>query len=208
MRINCWLILILMLTMAPGAMAQKRFELTPFAVFPFGGEFESDDEFDFFDFDIDDGSGYGLSLGFPLSRNFQIELFWSHQESDLTAESDLFFGDFTITDIDIDYYHAGVLYQFGPGQFRPFIAASVGVTELDPGDPLLESESRFSLGVGAGAKIYFSQHFGLRLEARAFTTVIDEGDDFCDRDRRRDCFYDDGTYFLQAELRGGLLFAF
>ncbi len=204
MRIKRWLIPVLFLSLGPGALAQKV-ELTPFAVLPFGGEFESDRRDDFLDFDVDDGSGYGLSLGFAVTRDFQVEIFWSHQESDLVAEGDFFFGDFPLTDLDIDYYHVGVIYQWGAGQFRPFIAGSLGVTELDPGDPVLDSESRFSIGVGAGAKVFFTQNFGLRFEARGFTTVIDEGDDVCDR---RSCYYDDGTYFLQAELRGGLIFAF
>ncbi len=204
MRTNRWLILALVLTWAPGALAQTV-EITPFATLPFGGEFESDRQGDFLDFDIDDGSGYGLSLGIALSRGLQLELFWSHQESDLLEEAGFLLGDFVLTDLDIDYYHAGVLYQWGGGQFRPFVAGSLGVTEFGPADPFLENETRFSVGVGGGAKIFFNQSFGLRFEARAFTTVIDEGDDFCDHG----CgYYDDGTYFLQAELRGGLIFAF
>lgn len=197
------LILILVLTAAPGARAQKV-EITPFATLPFGGEFETD-TFDFQSFDIDDGSGYGVSLGFALNRDLQLELFWSHQESDLTEDNGFFLRDFRLTELDIDYYHAGVLYHWGGGQFRPFIAGSLGVTQFSPADPFLENESRFSVGVGAGFKIMFSNNLGLRLEARGFTTVIDEGDDFCDH---RDCYYDDGTYFLQGEARGGLVFAF
>ena len=203
-RRNLWLVPILICLHASGALAQKV-ELSPFATLPFGGEFESDRDFDLLSFGVDDGSGYGLSLGFALSRDLQLELFWSHQESDLVEESGFLLGDSPLTDLDIDYYHAGVLYHWGGGQFRPFIAGSLGVTEFGPDDPILEHETRFSLGVGAGVKILFNQSFGLRLEARAFTTVIDEGDDFCDHGV---CYYEEGTYFLQGELRGGLLFAF
>ncbi len=208
MRIHRWLVPALLLTLAAGTLAAgaqaQKVEITPFATFPFGGEFEGDRN-DFLDFDVDDGSGYGLSIGVALSGSFQLEFFWSHQESDLLEEGGFLFGDFPLTDLDVDYYHVGVIWAWGGGQFRPFIAGSLGVTEFDPGAPVLEHESRFSVGVGAGAKIFFNQSFGLRLEARAFTTVIDEGDDFCDYD----CgYYDDGTYFLQAELRGGLIFGF
>ncbi len=202
-RAGVWLVPILILAGATGAGAQKV-ELSPFATLPFGGEFESD-RFDFFEFDIDDGSGYGLSVAIDLVGDLQLELFWSHQESDLVEEGGFLLGDFDVTDLDIDYYHAGILYQWGGGQFHPFVTGSLGATEFDPADPFLDNETRFSLGVGGGFKVFFNQSFGLRLEARAFTTVIDEGDDFCDHG---DCYYDDGTYFLQGELRGGLIFAF
>ncbi len=204
MRFNLCLLSILILTWAPGALAQKV-EISPFATLPFGGEFESDSGPSFRDFDVDDGSGYGLSFGFTLTRDLQLELFWSHQESELVEETGFFFGDFPLTDLDIDYYHAGLLYQWGGGQIRPFITGSLGATEFSPADPFLENETRFSLGVGGGVKIFFNQNFGLRFEARGFTTVIDEGDDFCEYG---DCYYDNGTYFLQGELRGGLIFAF
>jgi len=199
-----WLVLILVLTGASGALAQKV-ELSPFATLPFGGKFETDARGDFPNLDVDDGSGYGLGLGFSLSRSFQLEVFWSHQRSDLVADGGFFGGGFPLSELDIDYYHAGILYQWGGGQFRPFIAGSLGVTEFGPADPFLDTETRFSVGVGAGAKIFFNQNLGLRFEGRAFSTVIDAGNDSC---RRGSCFYDDGTYFFQAELRGGLIFAF
>ena len=203
-RLVLCLVPILLLTSATGAEARKV-ELTPFATLPFGGTFEQDRFDDFFEFDIDDGSGYGLSLGIELVGDLQLEFFWSHQESDLVEEGGFLFPDFAITDLDIDYYHAGLIYHWGGGQFRPFIAGSLGATEFNPADPFLENETRFSLGVGGGFKVFFNQNFGLRLEARAFTTVIDEGDEICGR---RSCYYDDGTYFLQGEVRGGVIFAF
>lgn len=202
-RIGVCLVPILLLTGATSAGAQKV-ELSPFATLPFGGELESD-QFRDFTIDIDDGTGYGLSLAIDLVGDLQLEIFWSHQESDLVEPGGFLFDEFVVSDLDIDYYHAGLLYQWGGGQFHPFIAGSLGVTEFNPGDPLLDNESRFSIGVGGGFKVFFNQSFGVRLEARAFTTVIDEGDEVC---RRRRCYYDDGTYFLQGELRGGLIFAF
>ena len=204
MRINRWLIPVLFLAGAAAAPAQ-RFEVTPFATLPFGGDFESDRRSDILELDVDDGSGHGLSVGFGLTPDFQLELFWSRQESDLLEDAGFLLGDVALGELDIDYFHGGVLYQWGGRRLRPFVAGSVGITEFDPAEPLLENETRFSVGVGAGFKLFFRQHFGLRFELRAFSTVIDEGDEICDRGF---CYYDDGTYFFQAELRGGLIFAF
>lgn len=204
MRFSLCLVPMLAFCWAPGASAQ-RVEITPFAALPFGGEFESDRRADFPDFDIDDGSGYGLSVGYSLTADFQLELFFSRQESDLLEEGGFLFSDVALSELDIDYFHVGVIYQWGDRRLRPFLAGSLGITEFDPVDPSFESETRFSVGAGAGAKVFLQKNFGLRFEARVFTTVIDDGDEICDRGF---CYYDDGTYFLQAELRGGLIFAF
>ena len=210
MRIGRFIVTVLLLGLflgpAPAAWAQKV-EITPFVGLRLGGDFE-DDGGDFFDpdFEVDESSSYGLNLGFALSRSFQIELFWSHQESELVSDEGFFLGDVPITDLDVDYLHAGVLYQWAPGQLRPFVTASLGITEFSPDNRQLEDETRFSASVGGGLKIFFNKTFGLRFEARVLTTVIDEDDDFCDREYRcRD--YDDGSYFFQAEVRGGLIFA-
>jgi Outer membrane protein beta-barrel domain len=205
MRLNRWLIPVLLsLSAASGALAQKV-EVTPFVALPFGGQLEHGRRGDVLSFDVDDGTGYGLGLGFALTRALQLELFWSHQESDLVEDGGFLVGGVALTELGIDYLHAGLLYQWGGGQFHPFIAGSLGVTEFDPGDPLLDSETRFSFGVGFGAKVFFNKNFGLRVEARGFTTWIDEGDENC---HRGSCYYDQGTYFLQGELRGGLILAF
>ena len=208
MRIDRWIVAFLLLTLPPAAWAQKV-EITPFAGLRFASELEEDTAGGIFDPDleVDDGASFGLSLGFALSRQFQLELFWSHQDSELIADEGLFLGDVEISDLDVDYYHAGVVYEWGPGQLRPFVAGSLGITELSPSDPTLEDETRLSIGAGGGVKIFFNRNFGIRLEARAFTTLIDEDDDFCGR-RSRCRDYDDGSYFFQAELRGGLIFAF
>ncbi|NJL28159.1 MAG: hypothetical protein HC897_09820 [Thermoanaerobaculia bacterium] len=52
-----------------------------------------------------------------------------------------------------------------------------------------------------------SQHVGLKVEGRLFSTLIDDGEDaFCNR---RNCYqYDDSSYLVQGEVSAGLVFAF
>ncbi len=213
MRIDRLVVFFLLLTLVPAAQPPaahaQKVEINPFVGLRFAGEFDNDSG-DFFDsdFEVDESSALGLGLGFALSRSLQLEFFWSHQESDLISDQGFFLGDVEITALDVDYLHAGLLYQWAPGQLRPFITGSLGVTEFSPENSLLEDETRFSFSVGGGVKIFFNQSFGLRFDARIFSTVIDDDDnDFCDNSFRcRD--YDNGTYFFQAEVRGGLIFAF
>lgn len=203
------LLLSTLLPLVQPANAAEKVEITPFIGWRSGGEFVGDDfdfDDDFFDLDLDETSSYGLSVAFALSRSWKVELLWSHQATEL-IEDEFLGPDFPLFDLDVDYYHVGIVYQWTPGQLRPYVVASAGLTRFNPDFPEFGSESRFSAGAGVGLKGFFSEHVGIAIEGRLFSTLIDDGDEaFCDR---RACYsYDDSSYLVQGELRAGLVFAF
>jgi hypothetical protein len=187
--------------------AQPRFELVPIAGYRTGGEIVSEDErrLDGLDVDveIDESALYGLLLDIPIHPNLQIELLANRQQSALRTDEGLFVGGQEIGDIDVSYYHAGLLWQWGRGQANPFVVFSAGLARLDPDVPGADAEDRFSAALGGGVKIYFDRHFGVRFEGRGYWTQLDE-----DRDRRccRRRDYDD-DYLYQVEGTAGLILA-
>lgn len=201
--------IIALCLLLPAAAHAQKVELTPFFGYRVGGDFvnEYGDAFTFnVDTEVDDGPSYGLSLGFEVARNLQLELFWSHQESELIEDS-LFDEDFTFFDLDVDYYHIGILYQWTPGQVHPFVVFSIGATRFAPGPPGGGDESRFSVSLGGGFKLMFSDHVGIRFEGRGFSTLVDDDDEvFCQGTFCRGRYEDE--YLVQGEFRTGLVFAF
>ena len=187
-------------------------ELTPFVGYQFGGTFESDydDDDDFFDdVDIEESESYGLMLDIGITRNAQIELFYSRQESAF-EDSDFFGGLFDdneiFGDVEIEYFHGGFLYQWAGGQVQPFAVATVGATRFTlPGD----SDTRFSAAAGGGVKVFFNDHVGVRFDGRVYSTFIDEDDEVDCRRNRRVCYrYDDDVFLVQLDVKFGLIFAF
>ncbi len=163
-------------------------ELTPFVGYQFGGTFESDfdDDDDFFDdVDIEESESYGLMLDIGITRNAQIEIFYSRQESAF-EDSDFFGGLFEdneiFGDVEIEYFHGGFLYQWAGGQVQPFVVATAGATRFTlPGD----SDTRFSAAAGGGVKVFVNDHVGFRLDGRLYSTFIDEDDEVdCRRNGR------------------------
>ena len=196
-----------LLILTTSSAAAQRVEITPFYGFQFAGEFE--DRFDFGDFDgvdVDEGDVYGVFANFALRPGSpaggQIELMVNRQETGLQANR--LFGP-ELSELDIEYWHLGYLYQWAPGQVRPYVVLSLGATRFEA--PGLDSETRFSWSGGGGIKVMFNKNLGVRFEGRVYSTVIDEGDDaFCDP---FGCFsYDDDTYLFQVDVKGGLVFAF
>ncbi len=199
-----------LLLASESAFAQKL-EFTPFAGFRFGGDFErSIDDFDHFDLGLalDEGDSYGFILGIGVTRNLQVELLYSTQETTL-IDRFLPSGSQEVFDLDADYLHAGLAYQFATsGRVRPFVAGSLGITRLAPNDSFYDDDERFSVGLGVGVKVMLADHVGIRLEGRGFWTLLDEDETFT-------CDYDDYCYdasvtdsLIQGELLGGLIFAF
>ena len=185
-----------------------RFELVPFAGYRTGGDIVAQDDrrLDGLDVDveIDESSVYGLLLDVPIHPNIQVELLANRQRSALRTDEALFVGGQEIGDIDVAYYHAGLLWQWGRGQTNPFVVFSAGLARLDPDIPGANAEDRFSAALGGGVKIFFDRHLGIRLEGRGYWTQLDENrDDRCCR--RRDDFDDD--YLYQVEGTAGLILA-
>jgi hypothetical protein len=205
---------VILLLLVPGAaLAQGRFEITPTASYNFGGTIDASDT-ELFDFDLEaaDSEAFGVTFGIPVAPWAQIELLASRQSTELEFDHGLFGNEQGIADFDVTYYHVGGLFAWGSGQIHPFVVASLGVTELDPDVAGASSETRFSGSLGGGVKIYFNQHFGLRLEGRGFWTALDDyendyyDDDYCCYDSGCGCGYDNG--FTQFQASAGLIFAF
>ena len=163
-----------------------RFELTPTAAYRWGGTISGrDNALTNFDLKVENSGAYGLTFDIPLSRNLQLELLANRQSTSLRFDQGLFGGDARVADIDIDYYHVGILWQFGNGQVFPYFVTTAGVTHLDPKVPGSSAEDRFSLSLGGGVKVFFNDHVGMRFEGRGFFTSISDYrsgcyDQYCD----------------------------
>ncbi len=201
--------LLWLASLAPSVASAQRVEVTPFVGTRFGGQFTTDrflfDEF--LDLEVDDGESLGIVLDFRISRDLYFELNLSRQETALEEDFGFLDPGVDLFPLDVNYYHAGILYQWAPGQIRPFVVFSLGATHFSFDTTGLDDLARFSASAGGGVKILFNNHLGLRFEVRAFSTLIDEGDEvFCDF--LGDCYGADGTYLIQGEVRAGVVLAF
>lgn len=193
------------LLLLPGAaLAQvPRFEITPTLGYRFNGDFDvsGDDIFDR-NAEIEESEYLGLVVDIPFNENWQLELLANRQSSSFIIDEGLFTPVEELGDVDLSYYHIGLLYQWGLGQVNPFFTFSGGIARIDPDFPELDTENRFSASIAGGVKILFSRNVGLRLEGRGYWTNLET--DFDDRYER----YDDSDALYQGEASVGLILAF
>lgn len=197
---------VLLLLFPAAVFAQPgRFELTPFAGYRLAGDFDADSDSAFdprLNIEVDESSVYGVMFNIPLSPNWQIEILANRQQTSFSIDQGFLEPQDELGDVDLTTVHGGILLQWGEGQVNPFLVASAGITRIEPKFRDLESDDRFSTSFGGGAKIFFSENVGLRLEARGFWTDLDTGfDDRYDR-------YDSGDGLFQGQGSVGLIIAF
>lgn len=210
MRIKT-LIAATLISLPLGAAAQSL-ELTPMIGYRWGGTLtaESNDLFNQ-DMDVDSAASYALLVDVPLGRHHQIELFVDHQSTQFG--NDVLFAPPSPDriDTDITYYHVGYVFQWTPGNLRPYVTASLGLASIDPDVPGIGREERFSWSMGGGLKVLASEHVGFRLDTRIFGADTgsfsnDWGDDHCHWDDD-DC-YDWSNDLYQVEVKVGVVFSF
>ena len=180
MKITRLLVLaIVTVLLAANASAQSNpgaFELTPFGGYRFGGTFEEKDT----DVEVElaDDATFGVIFNIRESANTQWELIYSHQSTQADTSA-LSIGGQSL-DIDLHTFQGGGTYQGEGNKVRPYLAATVGGTMIDPSLSSFDSEVFWSFSVGGGLNIRPTERLGFRVEARAFGTLLSADSDlFC-----------------------------
>ena len=207
---NRTLSICLALLAVPAAQAQDdvfKFELTPFAGFATGGDFEDTITGD--SLTLDDSASFGLILNIRESADTQWEILYSRQATEADTTGLPISG--APLDIDVHYIHGGGTYLFEGNNVRPFLAATIGATHFEPGRTGVDSETFFSFSIGTGLHIRQNDRFGIRLEARGYGTLFESDSDlFCQSGPTGTicAIRVDGNVLWQFQATAGFVFRF
>ena len=187
--------------------SSPKFELTPFAAYRGGGQFESKEGL--VEFDLQESNAWGLILNGKVENNTQWEVLYSSQSTSVEATGEI--PDEPDVSMDVEYLHVGGTYLFEGKRVRPFIAATIGASRFDPQPSGFGSETFVSGSFGGGWKISLAKNLALRIEARGYATLVDDDSRlFCESsDAGGACLLIlEGTFLTQWETRAGLTFRF
>ena len=169
-------------TVTATAAAQEppfRFEITPYAGYRIGGEFEQsgseDVEANGRGFELDEGNAQGLILDILTSAgNSQWEVLYAHQNTNVETLTS--FVGAPKLDIDVSHLQFGGTYfpENDSEAIAPFIALTAGLARFEPDLDGLEAENYFSWSLGGGVQLRADRRIGVRLEARVFGSLIDD----------------------------------
>jgi hypothetical protein len=183
----------------PPHVEQPKVQLAALAGWGFGGSVQNVTLEQAYSFQA--APVFGGALDIKLSAGWNVELYYSRQQSELGA------GLGPAIDVTLERYLAGIQEEKGSERFRWFGTFYVGATRFVPGISGFDSDTRFTGGIGLGAKAFFSKNVGLRFEARGFYTVVDaEGGFICGGGT---CLFSfSGSGLWQGDVGGGLILAF
>jgi opacity protein-like surface antigen len=193
------------------ASAYKRFEITPFAGYQWGGSFDTPGggSIPAGTLQLKDSFAWGAILSVLAGMGSAVELTYLRQDTDIefdpAAGTTRDLGGFAV-----NYIQIGGRQQFGHSEkLHPFISGSLGVGILDPKEGDLDSSTRFSWSVGGGANYMFaSGRAGIRTDIKLWATPVPSGEIgvWCGF---YSCVASEGTdWITQGQLTGGLVIAF
>ena len=187
---------------------RPRFEITPFAGYRFGGDFDyEDDVTPATNIELGDAGSFGVSLGLYRDGASFYELYYSRQSAPMQTQS------LTLGDIDLltEYYHVGGTLLFvDRNWFVPYLSMTVGMTRFDPDADGLTAESDFSLSLGTGVRMPVTEKLSVLVGFRGYLTFVDSSSSlFCASSGGAACvFRITGSSFFQVEGQLGLTLRF
>jgi opacity protein-like surface antigen len=130
--------------------------------------------------DVRGGFTSGIQAARLLTPRWSAEVLWTRQSSALKLGTDA--GSAELFTMTIMQLHGDVVYHLGSPntRLRPFVFGGLGATFFSADH--LESETKFSFGLGAGVKYFRWNALGVRAHFRYKPTMMSDEDaaDFCD----------------------------
>ena len=145
-----------------------RIELTPYGAYSLGGTF-SDLESEA-TAELQDSGNFGLLLNVRQAANTQWEVIYSQQNTDTRITGLPVAGE--LHETTVHYLQGGGTYQGDGETVRPYLAATIGAAHFDVATDGYDSETYFAFSIGTGLQFWPNNRLGMRLEARAFGTLV------------------------------------
>ncbi len=150
----------------------RRIELTSLLGYVAGGTFE--DRFTEDELKLDDSAAVGFQVNIRADSQSTWEIQYASQDTKTSTPT------LPSLDVTIRKLEVGGTYETSSQAMRPYAAATVGISQFEPGDSTLEDDTYFSFSLGGGVKFFTDRKFGLTLDARWVAAVVDEDTDvFC-----------------------------
>lgn len=204
------LLFSIFLTLPTLATKSGPIEVTPFAGYRLGGDFDisgnfyEENDLQSLQVDIDDSSSFGVIVAWPYDNKRQGELLISHYESELIPANLL--TPYT-SDLAVTYLHIGGNVPFSNSLIPVWFSGGFGVTHFSPEAKELDDETKLSVNLGLYSKLQLNDRIAIRLGARVYATLIDSQDAlFCDNNSCKIAISSD--MWVQSELSAGLTFTF
>ena len=158
------------------------FEIAPFAGYRAGGAFRDTSINQ--NRDIDENASFGIALDLRRDGESQWELTYSRQDTRIAALAGATVPE--ALDLRVDYLQLGGTYFFSETDhqgFDPYVVGGLGVTRFTPARAGLNDRTEPSINVGIGMRVPVSKRIALRIEGRAYVTVLESsGSIFCRSD--------------------------
>jgi len=183
--------------------SELHLELTPFAAYRMGGDFESRDAQA--EVSLEDENSYGLLTAWRYDNYRQGELLISHYDTQFNVGE--LSSSFYRSDIAVTYVHLGGNVQLSEGLVPVFISGGAGITHLSPNNNNLADETQFSANLGLNTRFDVSEQLRLYIGSRVYATLFDtDSEIFCDQTQC--AIYVESDVWLQTELSAGITFIF
>jgi hypothetical protein len=156
-----------------------------------------------------DSDAYGLILSVPIQTpETQIELSYGYQGTALYRQDYWESSESFLFDMGTHYFQLGGLRGVRRDKLMPFGYGSLGATLFDPQEDGLESEWRFSMVLGVGAKFYASERMGLRAQVGMLLPFQWSGGTLWCGSGGCTGAVSVGTTIVQGNVSGGLMYTF
>lgn len=187
-----------------------KMEITPFAGYRIGGEFEAEGPAggEGETVDLDAAESWGVDIGVYRDPASFYEFLYSRQSAGLDGGG----AELSRVDVTTEYLQFGgtLLFEGDRGPDR-YLTMTVGATRFDAEGGRYDSKTRFSGSIGGGLRMPFSDHVAATVGIRGYLTLVDSNTDILciSGGGEGACLLkSSGSTFFQAEAQLGLTFVF
>lgn len=181
----------------------SKLEITPYAGYVVGGKVRASTG----DLSINDSPNFGIIVDVPVKRDVSVEFYYSYQSTyvnfwslrDGTTEK--------LFDLDAHYFMLGAHYEYPSfNNIVWFGTAALGASLFSPKNTLYSDQWNFTVNFGGGAKIFFSERIGIRLQALLNIPIMWGGGGVYFGGGGSGVSVGGGTTFVQGNFLAGLIF--